>query len=266
MEIQKFQQHILTWHKKNRRDLPWRRTKDPYKILVSEIMLHQTQVSRVLEKYEEFLKVFPAIEDLANTSERKLLSTWKGLGYWKRALYLKETATILSGKPFPRDITALQKLPGIGPYTARAVACFAFQNTDAFIDTNIRRVYLHFFFHGKNNVSDKAIEKIAQQAVIDTNPREWHYALFDYGAEVLKDKSINKNSKHYQKQSQFKDSFRSFRSKAINTLLSCNNISKTALKKSLDKELKDSPYSSKEIIDSLLKDSLIQQSKNHYFL
>ena len=266
MEIKIFQQHLLTWYKKNRRDLPWRNTKDPYKILVSEIMLHQTQVSRVLEKYEEFLKAFPTIEDLTNTSEQKLLSTWKGLGYWKRALYLKETATILSKKPFPRDAATLQKLPGIGPYTARAIACFAFQNTDAFIDTNIRRVYLHFFFQGKENVSDKEIESIAQKAVYTDNPREWHYALFDYGAIKLKDKSINRQSQHYHRQSKFEGSLRSFRTKVIQLLLSETSVSNTALQKFLTKELKQTSYSPREIIDSLVKDKLIKHKGKYYSL
>ena len=138
--------------------MPWRKTKDPYKILVSEVMLQQTQIARVLPKYKEFMQKFPTLQSLAKTPDKKLLKVWQGLGYWKRALSLKKAAKEIiknhKGK-FPKNLGDLQKLPGIGPYTAGAVACFSFQNKDAFLDTNIRRVYLHFFFRKKNNISDK---------------------------------------------------------------------------------------------------------------
>ena len=143
MTIPQFQHIILAWHKTNRKDLPWRKTKNPYKILVSEMMLQQTQISRVLPKYKEFLKEFSSLKTLAKAPQSKLLKTWQGLGYWRRALYLQETAKIIEkecqGK-FPRDPAVLEALPGIGPYTARALACFAFNSKEAFIDTNIRRV------------------------------------------------------------------------------------------------------------------------------
>ncbi|MCH7552226.1 A/G-specific adenine glycosylase, partial [Patescibacteria group bacterium] len=222
MTISKFQKLILTWHKKNKRDMPWRETRDPYKILVSEIMLQQTQVTRVLPKYKEFLKEFPTLNSLAKASDKNLLRTWQGLGYWKRALSLKKTAQIIQkeykGK-FPKEPSLLIKLPGVGPYTAGAVACFAFLNKDAFLDTNIRRVYLHFFFPKRKNVSDKEILKVAEKATVSKNSRKWHYALFDYGALVLKDKRINRQSKHYAKQSKFEGSFRSFRTKVMRFLL-----------------------------------------------
>src|SRR3989338_8177893 len=197
MTILAFQRAILSWYKTNRRDLPWRNTKDPYKILVSEVMLQQTQVTRVIPKYKEFLKAFPTLESLAKTSDKKLLKIWAGLGYWRRALNLKETARILveakktsskmrSRRPLrgrerrPQNLpdfegrsfwnlfsepAELEKLPGIGPYTARALACFAFGNTEAFLDTNIRRVYLHFFFKNKEGVPDNEVLKVAQKAI-----------------------------------------------------------------------------------------------------
>jgi len=148
MAIPKFRRKILKWYRQHKRELPWRKTSDPYKILVSEVMLQQTQISRVLPKYKQFLSEFPTLKILSQASNKKLLKIWKGLGYWRRALFLKETAKKIlkeqKGK-FPKDSRLLETFPGIGPYTARAVACFAFQNKDAFLDTNIRRVYLHFF-------------------------------------------------------------------------------------------------------------------------
>lgn len=267
VKIKKFQTIILDWYKNHRKDLPWRNTRDPYKILVSEVMLQQTQISRVIPKYKGFLQKFPILYILAVARINSILKTWSGLGYWRRALYLKETAkTILKkykGK-FPKDPKVLETLPGIGHYTARALACFAFGNCQAFLDTNIRRVYLHFFFPKRKKVSDKEILKIAQKAVWKKNPREWHYALFDYGAMVLKDKNINKRSKHYHKQSKFKGSFRSFRTKVVRFLLSQKQ--NQAPHKIVEALLKKSPYPSRQIIASLLKDNLIKKTSSHYSL
>ena len=292
MTIPQFQKKILSWYKKNRRDLPWRNTKDPYRILVSEVMLQQTQVARVLPKYKEFLQKFPTIEKLAKASDKDLLKTWAGLGYWRRAKYLKEIAkTIVEAKKTNSNWSlfsepkALEKLPGIGPYTARALACFAFGSTKAFLDTNIRRVYLHFFFplrqtQGKQaeKVSDKEILKIAQKTLTSINngrvklmyptitAREWHYALFDYGATVLKDKKVNKRSKHYAKQSRFEGSFRSFRTKVMRFLL--DQQDQKATKNRIARLLKEaqSPYPSGKVLAALEKDSLIKRRRNSYSL
>ena len=282
MTISAFQKTILDWHKTNRRNMPWRETKDPYKILVSEVMLQQTQVARVIPKYQEFLKAFPTLHALAKAPDKKLLLVWQGLGYWERALALKETAKRIVKKYkgiFPKDTKVLETFPGIGPYTARAVACFAFGKKEAFMDTNIRRVYLHFFSPNRKNVPDKEILPIAQKAMDailypnsydrrnhGISPREWHYALFDYGATVLKDKKINKRSKHYTKQSRFTGSFRSFRTKVIRFLL--DQPRQTATKHKLEKLLKTSgsPYASEKIFASLEKDGLIKKKGASYSL
>lgn len=273
MTIPRFQHQILGWYKKHKRDLPWRNTSDPYKILVSEIMLQQTQVSRVLPKYELFLQTFPTIEDLAAAPDKKLLSVWSGLGYWRRARFLKETAkavaTDFHGK-FPQDVPTLKKLPGIGPYTAGAIACFAFNSIEPFIDTNIRRVYLHFFFPNKAQVSDNEILAIAQKAIPKNNPKNWHWALFDYGATVLKNSKTNQRSKHYKKQSVFTGSFRSFRAKAVRHLLSApkQTLSSGMLLDLIEDDLRqeEKDWSAQEIVDALVKDHLIKQSRNQYYL
>ena len=249
--------------------MPWRETTDPYNILVSEVMLQQTQVQRVLPKYQEFLKTFPTLQSLALAQDRKLLKVWQGLGYWKRALFLKKAAKKIvknHEKKFPQSPEALEKLPGIGPYTARAIACFAFLNKDAFLDTNIRKVYLHFFFPKRKNVSDKEILKVAEKAVFKKNVREWHYALLDYGATVLKDKKINKRSKHHVKQSKFKDSFRSFRTKVMRFLL--DQPRQTATTSKIQRLLKkaNSPYVPERILASLEKDDLIKKKGGSYSL
>lgn len=254
--------------------MPWRNTYDPYKILVSEVMLQQTQVSRVTGKYKKFLKTFPNTARLAKASTSQLLTAWQGLGYWRRALFLREAARTIQkkyGGGFPRDPALLEELPGIGHYTARAVACFAFQNQEAFIDTNIRRIYLHFFFAKKNNISDKEILEIAQKAMWKKNPREWHYALFDYGATALKDAAISKQSRHWHKQSKFQGSFRSFRTKALKFILAKNNRKTTLreLEKFLKTELTNakSAFKPEQIIQALEKDGLIRKlTKSVYII
>lgn len=273
MTISAFRRRILGWYDKNRRDLPWRKTRDPYKILVSEIMLQQTQVARVLPKYELFLKTFPTLEALAKTPDAKLLAVWSGLGYWRRAKFLKAAAREITQKhsgKFPKTPSALQKLPGIGPYTAGAVACFAFGSTEPFVDTNIRRVYLHFFFQDKADVSDNEILPIARQAVHKQDPRTWHWALFDYGATALKRDKANTRSRHYAKQSKFEGSFRSFRAKAIKHLLAQpqQKLLATSLLDFLDEELRcaEKDWSAQEIVDALVKDEMIRSSGETYRL
>lgn len=274
ISYRKFQRIILDHYQKHgRKNLPWKLTRDPYKILVSEVMLQQTQVSRVLPKYQEFLRAFPSVRALAKAQDAKLLRVWQGLGYWRRAKYLKATAQTIvknhDGK-FPRDIETLESLPGIGPYTARAVACFAFNSPEVFIDTNIRRVYLHFFFPKRKNVRDEEILRVATRALYQKDSRMWHYALFDYGATVLKDKAINRRSRHYAKQSAFNGSFRSFRTSLVQLLLKQPNhrASRKTIEHFLQTRLQAGrqPYTVQQIIDSLLKDNLVKQTSRSYQL
>jgi A/G-specific adenine glycosylase len=237
-------------------------------------MLQQTQVARVLPKYKEFLEAFPSLRILARAKTNRVLQVWSGLGYWRRALYIQETAKKIlkeRGGKFPKHAKLLETCPGIGRYTARAIACFAFGNAEAFLDTNIRRVYLYFFFQNKHNVLDKEILPIAQKALTSipnsclklmypfVTPKEWHYALFDYGATVLKDKKINKRSKHYTKQSKFEGSFRSFRAKVLRFLLDRPNQTATRNKIHLLLKKANSPYASESILMSLEKDGLIKK-------
>lgn len=273
MTISSFRRKILDRYAKNGRDLPWRGTHDPYKILVSEIMLQQTQVSRVLPKYQLFLQEFPTVATLAKAPDAKLLEVWSGLGYWRRAKFLKaatqEIITTHAGK-FPKTPIELQKLPGVGPYTAGAVACFAFGSIEPFIDTNIRRVYLHFFFPDQEDVSDNDILPFAQKAIWKQDPRTWGWALFDYGAMELKSTTINKRSRHYAKQSKFAGSFRSFRAKAIKRLLAepRKELSEDMLLDFLDEELRaaEKDWSAQEVLEALVKDRMINKSHNQYSL
>ncbi|MBI4272592.1 A/G-specific adenine glycosylase [Candidatus Uhrbacteria bacterium] len=219
-----FQKIIFDWYKKNgRHDLPWRKTKNPYHILVSEIMLQQTQIPRVLSKYTEWIEQFPAIESLANASQKQVLSLWQGLGYNRRALFLQRAVQIIHkkyGGKFPKQVSDMEKLPGIGPYTAGAVAVFSQNQPHVLLETNIRRVILHFFFSGKEKVADSEIISVLRRVSYFQDPRKWYWALMDYGAGPLK-KIINPNrrSTQYRTQSRFEGSSRFVRAKIVSFLL-----------------------------------------------
>ena len=228
-----FRKIIWFYYRTRGRDFPWRppslklrkdKTLDPYKILVSEIMLQQTQTERVEPKYREFLKRFPTLRTLARASVRDVLKIWQGLGYNRRALALQRCAQIIleqyQGK-IPSDPEMLDALPGVGQSTAGAVAAFAFNRPVVFIETNIRRVFLHHFFAHRRQVSDEIIYKIASEAVDRRNPREWHYALMDYGAHLAwLIPNPNRRSKHYARQARFEGSFRQLRGQVLQALLS----------------------------------------------
>lgn len=183
-KIKEFQQYIFDWWEIHKRDLPWRHTTDPYCIMVSEIMLQQTQVSRVMTKYIEFLMTYPTISALARAKTSDVLRLWKGMGYNRRALYIHQAAKIISDtyiNTFPSSEQQLSKLPGIGKYTARAIMVFAYKKDVAMVDTNIRKIITHFFFHDVKQ-SEKVIQNTADQLVPKGKSWEWHQALMDYGA------------------------------------------------------------------------------------
>ncbi len=225
-KCQNFQKTVWRWYRQNAPVLPWRKTKNPYYIFVSEVMLQQTQIPRVLVKYPEFLRAYSTIEALAKAPLRHVLSVWRGMGYNRRALYLGQSAQRIIEKhngTIPKDISTLDTLPGIGPYSARAIACFAYGICEPFIETNIRRVIIHEFFPKKENVSDKEILQVLkniQPPKHQRDQREWYWALMDYGREALKHvPNANRKSKHYAKQSKFEGSPRYVRAKIISCLL-----------------------------------------------
>jgi A/G-specific adenine glycosylase len=218
-----FLQTVWKYYKKHgRHDLPWRKTTNPYRIVVSEIMLQQTQVLRVIPKYKAFLKQFPTVQALARAPLRDVLVEWQGLGYNRRAKFLHEAATEVVKKhngKMPTDTQTLQTLPGIGPYTAGAVSVFSSNIPVVLIETNIRTVYLHHFFSHKKEVSDKEVLQLVETTLDTKNPREWYWALMDYGA-YLKASGVRTNtqSKHYNKQSRFKGSDREVRGAILRVL------------------------------------------------
>jgi A/G-specific adenine glycosylase len=178
------QDSLLSWYAVNGRDLPWRHTTDPYAILVSEVMLQQTQVSRVVVRYPEFLGRFPDLEALAAAPLSDVLLTWLGLGYNNRALRLRRCALAVPGGRLPDDVEGLRALPGVGPYTARAVLVFAYNADLAAVDANVRRVLTHELGLAPD-LSPAALQAVADDALPRGRSRDWHNALMDYGSLVL---------------------------------------------------------------------------------
>ncbi len=174
---------LLDWYGRNRRDLPWRDTTDPWRILVSEIMLQQTQASRVVEPYERFVTRFPDPSSLAAAPTADVLSFWMGLGYNTRALRLKEAARMISERGWPTTAAELQSLPGVGPYTAAAVACFAFGEQVAAIDTNLRRVLSRWV---GRPLEGSDLARTARELVAEGLAIDWNQAVMDLGATICR--------------------------------------------------------------------------------
>lgn len=281
-QIQVFQHKILIWYEANKRDLPWRQTRDPYRILVSEVMSQQTQLSRVVPKYEAWLERFPTVQDLAQAPVSDVLRYWSGLGYNRRALNLQKAAQLLvknysssersesrSSIPsvlaspsggrrrqartinWPKTVEELIKLPGLGKYTASAVACFAFNEQIPVVDTNIRKVIVHEFYEGILP-NEKVIEAVAFQILPEGKAYAWNQALMDYSALAMKEKKIP-----VKKQSHFLSSNRYYRGQTIKLLLAVHTISITGLwdffaeRNPIERERLD------EIIRQMVQDGLI---------
>lgn len=221
-EIQVFQRKVSAYYSKHARRFPWRETRDPYRILVSEVMLQQTQVNRVVEKYGEFLKTFPTVRSLAVAELARVIRAWQGLGYNRRALYLKRAAEIVVekyGGHIPRSEMKLRELPGVGPYTAAAVSLFAYNTPTVLIETNIRSAFIHHFFQRRKKVRDSEILPLISDAFPRRNPRQWYQALMDYGAYVKRVyKNPGRRSVHHIRHPPFRGSNREVRGAIVRLL------------------------------------------------
>jgi A/G-specific adenine glycosylase len=222
VNVLEFQEII--WQKGHElyRDMPWRQDTRPYYVLVSEIMLQQTQVDRVTAKFQQFIVAFPTVQALAEASLADVLTQWSGLGYNRRAKFLHETAKKLvaeySGK-FPQTLAELTSLPGVGVNTAGAILAYSFNQPVVFIETNIRTVYFHHFFSDQQMVDDKQLRELVEQTLDHEHPREWYWALMDYGAE-LKHRGLGRidQSRHYKKQAPLRGSLREVRGMILKSL------------------------------------------------
>ena len=265
-QVAAFQIKILDWYELHQRDLPWRKIRDPYSILVSEVMSQQTQLSRVVPKYEAWMQRFPTVRDLAKASIAEVLQFWSGLGYNRRALNLKKTAEIITTNyrgTFPKTEKELMSLPGIGQYTARAVLCFAFDVQVAVVDTNVRKVIMTQILNsdysesglslsddksqfGEEKIDEKMFEEIATQLLPYGEAYKWNQALMDYAAAVLKKEKIP-----IPKQSKFIGSHRYYRGQILKVLLQKKKVAMKDLGLLIKK---DYTVSEKEWLEKLLEE------------
>ena len=234
------------------RDMPWRRDVRPYFILVSEIMLQQTQVDRVVPKFEAFITRFPDEAALAAASLADVLQLWQGLGYNRRAKFLHEAAQyIVSRGSMPITSQELQQLPGVGENTAGAIMTYAFNQPVIYIETNVRTVYIHHFFHDTHDVHDNDIRMLLSETIDHNQPRQFYWALMDYGAE-LKRQGYGRlqQSRHYKKQSVLSGSVRQMRG-AIVRELTKGTVSRHELESRIGDERFD------RALDGLITDGLV---------
>ncbi len=213
--IRSFRKTIYRHYALHGRRLPWRTTRDPYRILVSEIMLQQTQAERVKRKYREFIAAFPDFHTLSRAPLRKILRVWLGLGYNRRALAIKRLAVRVVrewGGRLPSRTEDLQTLPGIGPATAAAIAAYAFDMPVVFVETNVRTVFIHLFFRGRRVVGDEEVFLMVKKTLDAAHPRKWYNALMDYGARLkAAHGNPGRKSARYRKQTPFNGSDRQIR-------------------------------------------------------
>jgi len=233
IKIASFRDFIWAFYEKEGRIFEWRNVDNPYYVLVSEIMLQQTQTYRVEPKYQAFIAEFPDLESLANASLRDVLGMWQGLGYNRRGKFLHQAAQrVMSefGGNLPEDPELLVTLPGIGKNTAGSISAFAFNKPTIFIETNIRTVFIHSFFKNQDAVHDDLILPLVQQTIDQDNPREWYYALMDYGVHLKKMfPNPSRRSKHHVVQSKFEGSDRQIRGAIIRALVARPTLSESEL-------------------------------------
>jgi A/G-specific adenine glycosylase len=242
-KVESFQQVVWDYYRHaGRHDLPWRQPEpggqfDPYKIAVSEIMLQQTQVSRVVPKFETFTSLFPDVQTLAKAPLSSVLLAWSGLGYNRRAKFLWQAAVQVADEyngQFPKNKEELVTLPGIGANTAGAILVYAFNRPEVFIETNIRTVFIHHFFKDRAGaIPDKELFGLVERTLPKQDPRLWYWALMDYGTYLKQTiGNVTRRSAHYSKQSRFEGSKRQIRGQVLR-LLAGGPQTKTALQESI---------------------------------
>ncbi len=273
-----FTQALFRWHQGHYRDMAWRKTNDPYRILVSEIMLQQTGVERVRDKYAEFLRAFPNVRSLAQASLGDVIRVWEGLGYNRRAKFLHDSAKKIIAEhrgQFPRDFEALTALPGIGLSTAAALRAFAFGEDEPMIDTNVRRILVRVFFPLTALPTDRALFDFAKKLIPEGKGKMWNYAMLDVAATLctarahadecpfVKLHGPVEDFSYKAPQSKFKNSRRFYRGRVLD-LLRVEEMGLT--EKSLLSKLGPMPYTAEEIMKGLQADGLVTAIRGRYSL
>lgn len=237
--------------------MPWRTDTRPYYVLVSEIMLQQTQVERVIPKFEQFIAELPNVEALASAPLSTVLRLWSGLGYNRRAKYLWEAAKAVCDRfagILPQTAEELMSLPGVGPNTAGAILAYSFNKPAVFVETNIRTVFFYHFFDSHVSVSDKQLKEAVADVIDAEHPREWYWALMDYGSFLKKEGAgALTKSAHYKKQAPLKGSLREVRGAIVKRLAS-GDCPEGALRQELRADERFAPA-----LAGLLKEGIIEQ-------
>ncbi len=264
--LSSFIKRIYDYYRDNKRPFAWRNTDNPYYVVVSEIMLQQTQTHRVVDKFDQWVATFPTIEALAQSPQDKVLATWQGLGYNRRALALKQLAQQVVQEfkgEIPNDPDTLVTFKGIGPYTASSICTFAFNKPTVFIETNIRAVFIHEFFPKEKEVHDNQLMPLIEKTLDKKEPREWYYALMDYGVMLKKThKNPSRNSAHHTKQSKFEGSDRQVRGTILKMLISDRSLSEQDFIHTIPREAPKV----KKILSSLEQEGFIRYNKGYYYL
>jgi A/G-specific adenine glycosylase len=264
-KIKAFKKTIKRYYSEQYRDMPWRSDTSPYSVFVSEVMLQQTQVDRVIPKFNAFVKIFTSFEDVSKASLTEIFSLWQGLGYNRRAKWLRESARIICSAyngVLPETIDELKTLPGIGYNTAAAICAYAFNKPVVYIETNIRTVIIHHFFNDSHDVDDDDIFALAELSLDKKNPRSWYWALMDYGT-ILKKQHPNPSRKSatYKKQPLFNGSQRKLRGMIMKCVSRNNSISIKKLYKNVDS------YSQENVnaqVKELVRENMLKEEKGFY--
>lgn len=265
--IAAFRRTVYAHFAKEGRALPWREKVTPYRVFISEIMLQQTQAPRVAEFFPRFIKRFPNWKRLAEAELKDVLAAWQGLGYNRRARFLREAAKRVTAEfkgRLPGDPALLVTLPGVGKATAASIAAFGFNKPAVFIETNIRAVFIHHFFHGRAGVTDAELLPLVERTLDKKNPRRWYSALMDYGTAL---KRLHKNparrSAHHQRQSKFEGSARQARGALLKLLLAAEKGMTAA---ALARQTLLAEERAAAILAVLVKEGLVKKSKDRFRL
>lgn len=240
-DVQQFQEVVRREGRRGWRSMRWRETPSPYYVYLSEMMLQQTQVARVIPAFAAFLERFPDLHTLASATQADVVAQWAGLGYNRRARYLHQGAGIICHRwngVIPDDPAALVSLPGVGKNTAGALCAYAFNRRVAFIETNIRRVFIHHFFAPpgelvvppEDPIHDREIMPLVEATLPHHDIRQWYWALMDYGTALSRTgENPNRRSRHYTRQSQFRGSTREVRGALVRTLIAEGTLAAEAI-------------------------------------
>jgi A/G-specific adenine glycosylase len=268
-EVDFFKKNIRSWYKKNNRNFSWRKTNDPWKIYLIEVLSQQTQLDRANKYYNKFILEYPNPEKMALASRRKILKLWSGLGYNNRAIRMHQSSKILSNKPFEELYPDFMELPGVGKYTNSALLSFAYGEKVITVDTNVKRILGRYF---KINNIDKFIEKNQKDLLSYFNSRDFNQALMDLGSNVctnrnpkcnicpLEEQCMKYIREDIQKQEPFENSNRQKRGQIIKILINTKKVTSCELAKKLN--IKEN--SLKELINDLERDGFINISQNKY--